>query len=155
MPNHYPEHYPTNEKMFKIVIWHIFWEIWTKGEKKSEMKPPLIIINVECGRQTKFQKKLLISKYICTPWNRTSIVTCQLFFILPVSNQDTQLKRMGLATLPRILCAFDVFDTPDDGCRFPIHVLIRGLHKGNRTFFELDLKLYELKIVRWIQSPKD
>ena len=60
---------------------------------------------------------------------------------LPLSNQDIQLKRMGLATLPRILCAFDVFDTHDDDSRLPIHVLIRGLHKGNKTFFELDLEL--------------
>ena len=67
-------------------------------------------------------------------------VTCQLIFILPLSNQDTQLKRMGLATLPRILCAFDVFDTHGDDCRLPTHVLILGLHKGNKTFSELDLK---------------
>ena len=70
----------------------------------------------------------------------TSIVAGQLFFILPVSNQDTQLKRMGLATLPRILCAFDVFDTHADGCRLPTHVLILGPRKGNKTFSELDLK---------------
>ena len=70
----------------------------------------------------------------------TSIVAGQLFFILPVSNQDTQLKRMGLATLPRIRCAFDVFDTHADGCRLPTHVLILGPRKGNKTFSELDLK---------------
>ena len=59
---------------------------------------------------------------------------------LPLSNQDTQLKRMGLATLPRILCAFDVFDTHADGCRLPTHVLILGPRKGNKTSSELDLK---------------
>ena len=57
-----------------------------------------------------------------------------------MSNQDTQLKRMGLATLPRTLCAFDVFDTRGDGCRLPTHVLILGPHIGNKTFSELDLK---------------
>ena len=57
-----------------------------------------------------------------------------------MSNQDTQLKRMGLATLPRILCAFDVFDTHADGCRLPTHVLILGPRKGNKTSSELDLK---------------
>ena len=36
--NHYPEHYPPKEN---IVIWHIFCR-WTKSEKLSEIKPPLI-----------------------------------------------------------------------------------------------------------------
>ena len=27
VPNHYPEHYPNKEKMHRIVIWHLFWEI--------------------------------------------------------------------------------------------------------------------------------
>ena len=38
-PNHRPEHYPTNEKMFRTVIWNIFWISQT--EKLSENKLPL------------------------------------------------------------------------------------------------------------------
>ena len=62
-----------------------------------------------------------------------------------MSNQDTQLKRMGLATLPRILCAFDVFDTHADDSRLPIHVLINnagimfGPRKESADGFELQL----------------
>ena len=47
---------------------------------------------------------------------------------------------MGLATLPRILYASDVFDTLADDYRLSTHVLIQDLHKGSKTFFELDLK---------------
>ena len=41
VPNHYPEHYPPKGKMPRIVIWHLFLEIWAKVEKLSEIKLPL------------------------------------------------------------------------------------------------------------------
>ena len=42
MLNHYSKHYPPNEKMLKIVIWHILFNIWPKEKNKSEIKPPVL-----------------------------------------------------------------------------------------------------------------
>ena len=41
MPNHDSEHYPPKEKMFRAMIWHLFSENMSQGEKKSDIKQPL------------------------------------------------------------------------------------------------------------------
>ena len=42
VPNHSPQHYPPREKLLKAVIWHLFFGDWSKNEKVSDIKPPLL-----------------------------------------------------------------------------------------------------------------
>ena len=41
MPNHDSEHYTSKEKMLRVMIWHLFSENMSQGEKNSDNKPPL------------------------------------------------------------------------------------------------------------------
>ena len=62
----YPKPFPTKEDAHDS-FWHLFWELWAKMKKKSEIKPPLDI-----GWNRPFMSDLLT--YHCHPdWHSHSI----------------------------------------------------------------------------------
>ena len=70
----YREHYPPKDKILRIVIWHIFWKIWAKNEKKKLSE---INANLIWDYKTIFTLAVSILKACAYMWDDKREAHCQ------------------------------------------------------------------------------